>query len=126
MKQLKINARLTDETRDYLNREYFEYVRNTPMNDKERSAVRDWVKAGHSVYTNDMEACYEGGTPIEYLEVYRLFSDMAEKTEGMSAEEAQRFAFKHMGWDDDDQPKLVTGGPCSIDLPADKEALPFD
>ena len=96
---MKFDKDLPELYKEKLEKEYQEYVKKTPMTPKERSAVREWVKAGNSVYTNDCDAWYDGGVPIEFLEVFRDDEYIREHTKGMTTEERQKFARNYYGWD---------------------------
>lgn len=100
---MKFNVYLPKETRTFLEEQYKDYVKNTPMTKKEQRAVREWVKDGHSVYENSSSAWYDGGIPIEFLTIYRDEEYIRTHTKGMSPEEARRFAMNYYGWDDDDK-----------------------
>lgn len=89
------------ERKSYLRKELKEYEKATPMTDEERQAVREWVRAGNSVHENDMMACYEGGCPMDYLDVYRDITYIGQATKGMSNEDARKFALAYYGWADE-------------------------
>ena len=68
---MKFNACISEELKEYLEEEYKEYIKHTPMGKKEQRAVREWVKAGNSVYENSSGSWYDGDVPIPFLDVYR-------------------------------------------------------
>jgi len=57
---MKFNRYLPEEIREMLEKQYKEYIKQTPMTKKEQRAVREWVKDGHSVYENSSGAWYDG------------------------------------------------------------------
>ncbi len=120
---MKFNVYLPEETRIFLEEQYKEYFKNTPMTKKEQRAVREWVKDGHSVYENSSGAWYDGGVPIEFLTIYRDEEYIRTHTKGMSPEETRRFAMNYYGWDDAEQNESVFPG---MDFSMDSSSeLPF-
>ena len=127
---MKFNRYLPRETRELLERQYKEYIKNTPITKKEQRAVREWVKDGHSVYESD--DCYWqcGYAPVEYLTVWRDKEYMRSHTKGMTSDERRKFVMDHYGLDeipDTDLMLLIDEleymiGDRSID---DIEELPF-
>ena len=71
------------------------------MTKKEQRAVREWVKAGNSVYDNPAGAWLDGGVRMEYLDIYRDDEYIRQHTKGMTPEETRKFALAYYGWDDD-------------------------
>lgn len=98
---MKFNPGINKEVQEILEKQYKEYIKSTPMTKKERRALREWVKSGHSVYENSCGAWYDGQVPVEFLDVYRDEEYIRTKTKGMSPEETRRFAMAYYGWDDD-------------------------
>lgn len=99
---MKFNKYLPLETREFLEKQYKEYIKETPMTKKEQRVLREWVKDGHSVYENASLACAEGGVPVEFLTVWRDEEYIRQHTKGMSPEETRKFAMNFYGWDDDE------------------------
>lgn len=120
---MKFNRHLPQEVKDYLEREYNDYVKTTPMTKKERRAVREWVKDGNSVYENDAGGWYDGGVPVEYLTVWRDEEYIRMHTKGMSSEETRRFALAYYGWDDD--PEETPSAALLASTKSSDEELPF-
>ena len=89
---MKFNKYLPLETREFLEKQYKEYIKETPMTQKEQRVLREWVKDGHSVYENASLACAEGGVPVEFLTVWRDEEYIRQYTKGMSPEETRKFA----------------------------------
>lgn len=96
---MKFNVQLKPEAMEFLEQEYKEYVKKTPMTAKEREAVREWVKDGHRVYDNYYGAIGDGMTPVEFLTVYRDDEYIRQHTKGMNSEDVRKFALAYYGWD---------------------------
>lgn len=99
---MKFNRYLPLETREFLEKQYKEYIKETPMTKKEQRKLREWVKDGHSVYENASLVWAEGGVPVEFLTVWREEEYIRQHTKGMSPEETRKFAMNYYGWDDDE------------------------
>ncbi len=102
---MKFNVDLSDEEKEFLEQEYKEYIKVTPMTKKEQRAVREWVKDGNSVYENYAGGWYDGGVPIEFLTVWRDDEYIRTHTKGMTPEETHKFALAYYGWDDEPAPE---------------------
>ena len=98
---MKFNKHISTELQEFLEAQYKEYIKKTPMTKKEQRALREWVKDGNSVYENDCGAWYDGGIPMEFLDVFREEEYIRQQTKGMDPEEARRFALSYFGWDDE-------------------------
>lgn len=98
---MKFNVDLPDDMKEYLENQYKEYLKKRNMTKKEQRAVREWVKAGNSVYDNPAGAWLDGGVRMEYLDIYRDDEYIRQHTKGMSPEETRKFALAYYGWDDD-------------------------
>ncbi len=98
---MKFNTYIPFERREFLEKQYKEYIKNTPMTKKEQRALREWVKDGNSVYENSMGAWQDGQVPVEFLSVYRDEEYIRRHTKGMDDEAAGRFALAYYGWDDE-------------------------
>lgn len=96
---MKFNISLPLWRKEFLEQEYKEYIKKTPMTKKEQRALREWVKDGNSVYENPSEAWYDGQIPVEFLSVYRDDEYIRKHTKGMDPEAARAFAFDYYGWD---------------------------
>lgn len=126
---MKFNIHLPQWRQEFLEQQYKEYIKITPMTKKEQRALREWVKDGNSVYENPSEAWYDGQVPVEFLTIYRDEEYIRQHTKGMSPEDARRFALAYYGWDDE---------PVKLEIPDASEApdwlremdipeeLPFD
>ena len=98
---MKFNVDLPDDMKEYLENQYKEYLKKRTMAKKEQRAVREWVKAGNSVYDNPAGAWLDGGVRMEYLDIYRDDEYIRQHTKGMTPEETRKFALAYYGWDDD-------------------------
>ncbi|MCR4924186.1 MAG: hypothetical protein K5931_09300 [Lachnospiraceae bacterium] len=98
---MKFKNHVSPELQVFLENEYKEYVKKTPLTKDERKALREWVKEGYSVYENSRGAWYDGQVPVEFIEVYRDEKYIREHTQGMSPEEARKLALAYYGWDDE-------------------------
>lgn len=125
---MRFNKYLPEETRNLLENQYKEYIKTTPMTKKEKRALREWVKDGHSVYENDSCAWNDGQIPVEFLTVYRDEEYIRQHTKGMSSEETRRFAMAYYGWDDEpasNETILVDALAITADSLLHAEELPF-
>ena len=123
---MKFNVDLPDDMKEYLENQYKEYLKKRTMTKKEQRAVREWVKAGNSVYDNPAGAWLDGGVRMEFLDVYRDDEYIRQHTKGMSPEETKKFALAYYGWDDD--PDLeIDDSENTLDgfLESDPDAVPF-
>lgn len=98
---------IEQERQKYLEKELKEYIRITQMTPDERKAVTEWVRMGNSVHENGSLACYEGGRPLDFLDVYRDEEAIRKATAGMSPEDTRRYAMNYYGWDPD-EPEDIT------------------
>lgn len=89
------------ERRRFLKRELKEYEKATPMTDEEKTALREWVRAGNSVHENAAMAVYEGGRPMDFLDVYREDEKIRRVLETMSYEEGSKYLLEEYGIDRD-------------------------
>jgi hypothetical protein len=103
---MKFNVDLPDDMKEYLENQYKEYLKKRTMTKKEQRAVREWVKAGNSVYDNPAGAWLDGGVRMEYLDIYRDDEYIRQHTKGMTLEETRKFALAYYGWDDDPDLKI--------------------
>lgn len=95
----------TDKERQrLLMQELKAYEKSTPMNDEERSALRDWVREGNSVHENPSDARCENGRPMDFLDVYREDAEIADALASMTYEEGSAYLLREYGIDRDDKP----------------------
>lgn len=103
MKPERISEYMTKE-KEYqamLDEELKEYLQVTKMTAKERKALREWVATGHSVHENNAMAVYEGGFPIDFLDIYREEEEIRQATKRMSPEDARKYVMEYYAWSDE-------------------------
>ena len=123
---MKFNVDLPDDMKEYLENQYKEYLKKRTMTRKEQRAVREWVKAGNSVYDNPAGAWLDGGVRMEYLDIYRDDEYIRQHTKGMSPEETRKFALAYYGWDDDPDLEIdESENTWDGFLDMDPDAVPF-
>ena len=88
-------------TRELLNKELKEYEKTTPMTEEERAVLREWVRQGNSVHQNGSMACYEGGVPMDFLDVYREEEEIRKALDSMTYEEGSKYLLEEYGIDRD-------------------------
>lgn len=93
--------KVSKEKRQFLKKELREYEKITPMTEKERELLREWVADGNSVHENGAMAVYEGGRPLDFLDVYRQEEELRRALAGMSYEEGSRYLLEEYGIDRD-------------------------
>lgn len=128
---MKFNKHLPLWRREFLENEYKEYIKITPMTKKEQHALREWVKDGNSVYENSQMAWQDGMVPVEFLTIYRDEEYIRQHTKGMSPEDARHFAMAYYGWNNENElydPStdglVITNDEATL-FSASDEALPF-
>ena len=85
------------ERRKFLRQELKKYEKCTPMTDEERSILHEWVRDGHSVHENPSMAVYEGGGPVDFLNVYREEEAINRALASMSDEERSQYLLDEYG-----------------------------
>lgn len=98
---MRFNKHVPRWRREFLEKQFKEYIKDTSMTKKEEQALREWVAEGNSVYENPDGAWADGHVPIEFLTVYRDNEYIRKNTKGMNPEEVRKFAMNYYGWDDD-------------------------
>lgn len=93
--------KIDKEKRNFLRKELKEYEKVTPMTEEERTALREWVNRGYSVHENRSMASYEGGRPMDFLDVYREEEEIRKALSSMTYEEGSRYLLKEYGIDRD-------------------------
>lgn len=97
--------KIDKERKRFLKQELKEYEKTTLMTEEERSALREWVKAGNSVYENGAFACYEGGWPMDFLDVYREEEEIRKALASMTYEQGSRYLLEKYAIDRDAVPE---------------------
>ena len=95
---MKFNADLTASEKEYLEKQYSEYIKGRAMTARERNALKKWVADGNSVYDNPMGLWKDSFTPAEFLNVFRDEEYIEDHTKGMSTEERNIFAAEYYGF----------------------------
>lgn len=93
--------KISKEERQFLRKELKEYEKITPMTDEERKVLHKWVADGNSVHENGAMACYEGGRPMDFLDVYREEEKIRQVLDTMSYEEGSRYLLEEYSIDRD-------------------------
>ena len=97
--------KINKEKMRFLKQELKEYEKVTPMTEEERKILREWVNGGNSVHENGSMASYEGGRPIDFLDVYREEEEIRKALASMSYEEGSRYLLEEYGINRDDKPE---------------------
>ena len=108
---MRIKIRMPEEMKAKLVKEYEEYVQKVPMNKKEKSALREWVQNGHSVYENELDALAEGGASVDFLTIYRNGQEFDLEYDGWSEE------FILVSREANDNEGLSAGNDSDVDIP---------
>lgn len=88
-----------DNRQDYLWDEYQDYIAQKPMTAYERRLVRNWVKAGNSVYGCTQSRYYgESAYPMEFLEVYRSDRKIDRELQGKTSREKEAYLKELLGF----------------------------
>ena len=82
---------INKEKKKLLRQELKEYEKITPMTPEEKEVLHQWVNEGNSVHENDCMAFYDGGRPMDFLDVYREYEELRKATAGMTFEEETRY-----------------------------------
>ena len=99
-----------------LDEELKEYLKETKMTVKERKALRKWLAEGNSVHENQSMAMYEGGYPVDFLDVYREEKELRQAIKDISPNDAKKYLMDYYGYSDepsDHEPEYLTDIDCS-------------
>lgn len=83
--------KITEKRMQLLRKELKEYEAVTPMTDEERAALHEWVEGGNSVHDNGSMASYEGGRPMDFLDVYREEEEIRRTLDSLEGKEKEKF-----------------------------------
>lgn len=97
--------KIDKERKRFLKQELKEYEKTTPMTEEERSALREWTRAGNSVHENGASACHEGGWPMDFLDVYREEEKIRKALASMTYEQGSRYLLEKYGIDRETVPE---------------------
>lgn len=89
--------KIEKDRKNFLRRELREYEKITPMTEEEREALHEWVHSGRSVHDNGSYACYEGGRPLDFLDVYRKEKEECGRLPAMDEEEQKNYLREEYG-----------------------------
>lgn len=96
------------EHQRYLWEEYEQYVRETPMSDRERGMLRKWVSEGRSVYDEPGSAYLcDRFPPRTFLEAYREEQEIEQHMRGMTNEEKIVYLKGLMGYTEPTQREIM-------------------
>ena len=93
--------KIDKERKRILRQELKEYEKATPMTEEERAALHEWVNQGNSVHEKGSMAFYEGGIPMDFLDVYREEEEIRQALAAMTYEEGSKYLLKEYGIDRD-------------------------
>ena len=93
--------KISKEKRRFLKQELKEYEKTTPMTEEEKAVLHESVAAGNSVHANGSMASYEGGRPMDFLDVYREEEEIRRALSSRSYEEGSRYLLEEYGIDRD-------------------------
>ena len=80
-------------------KEYNEYVKNTPMTEKEKKALWEWVKDGNSVYNNPSMSVDEDNCPTDFLDDYRYHEEIYRELDQRTGKERANYLARLRGDD---------------------------
>ena len=69
---MKFERHVKRELRNYLQKEYKQFIKDNNLTKKEKDFLYEWVIQGNSVYDNPINACNAYGEPLDYLSYLRL------------------------------------------------------
>ena len=98
-----LEMKISKEKRQFLKKELKEYEKITPMTAAERKVLHEWVAA---------MAVYEGGRPVDFLDVYREEEDIRRALNTMNYEEGSKYLLEEYGIDRD---SIMTPKPPSYE-----------
>lgn len=107
-----LEMKISKEKRQFLKKELKEYEKITPMTAAERKVLHEWVAAGYSVHENSSMAVYEGGRPVDFMDVYREEEDIRRALNTMNYEEWSKYLLEEYGIDRD---SIMTPKPPSYE-----------
>ena len=57
---MKFDKKVKRERREFLEREYNDFIKNNRLTKKEKQELRNWIMHGESVYSNSLDVCNDG------------------------------------------------------------------
>lgn len=85
------------ELRMALNGELKKYIKTVTMTEEELKALKEWVHDGNSVHSNPSMAVWEGGYPVDFLDVYREEKRIQEELSKLDEEGRRRYIEENFG-----------------------------
>ena len=80
-------------------KEYHDYVKNTPMTEKEKEALWEWVMDGNSVHTNPSMSVDEHNSPSDFLDDYRYHEEIYQQLEQLTGKDKENHLARLRGED---------------------------
>ena len=100
---MKFNCKIDPEFQEYLEEQYKDYIKVTPMTKKEQRHLREWVKKGHSVRQSPgSKYLCDQHPPLDFLDNYRQDQEIEQAIKGMTDAEAEKYLKEYMGYKDED------------------------
>ena len=82
--------------------EYRDYKAMTPMSKRERKALRNWVRTGHSVYeVPGSRYLPDSSSPRAFLDVYREDAFLDQATQAMNEDQKRKYLMEYLGWEEE-------------------------
>ena len=82
---MKFNCKIDPEFQEYLEEQYKDYIKVTPMTKKEQRHLREWVKKGHSVRQSPgSKYLCDQHPPLDFLDNYRQDQEIEQAIKGMT------------------------------------------
>lgn len=69
---MRFQKDVSREMRAALSNDLRQYVKEVPMNARERSELRNWVQSGQSPYDNGWNIATDAGTPMDCVNALRV------------------------------------------------------
>lgn len=93
---------MRNKRQTYLEEQLMKYEQTTKMTGKERRALRNWVKSGHSVYESpgSRYLCDRAMPVQDFLDVYRQDEMLEKEMAGMTRGEQEVWLKEYMGYEE--------------------------
>ena len=89
--------------------EYCDYIAANRLTKHERTLLREWLQAGHSVYET-VESRYLPGPvypPMDFIDAYRLDRSLGKAMSGMTRDERISYLKAYTGYEDTPSPQYI-------------------
>lgn len=80
-------------------KEYHDYVKKTPMTEKEKEALWEWVMDGNSVHENPSMAVDDHNSPADFLDDYRYHEEIYQQLEQLTGKDKENYLARLHGED---------------------------